>query len=174
MLRGVVLRYYKRRVLRFQPKKRQRKHYSRMDYRNSVWWHFINKPTVKDPSHRDGKLFRLRFRVPFNVFDKLLFLCREGPLKDHFLQRDTDVAGRAAVPIELKLLGVLRVLGRGSCFDSVAELTGTDDEVHRVFFHKFIGVFVSELFHVYVCPPKSRETILQVLLFDLASSTDSV
>lgn len=36
---------------------------------------------------------------------------------------DADVAGRARIPTELKLLGVLRILGRSTCFDGIFELS---------------------------------------------------
>ena len=46
-----------------------------------------------------------------------------------------DATGRAGVPLELKVLGYLRVLGRGWYFDDVAESTGMSEETARVSFH---------------------------------------
>lgn len=48
-----------------------------------------------------------------------------------FEKRPVDCCGRAGVPLELKLLGVLRLLGRGTCFDGIEELTMGSAEVHR-------------------------------------------
>ena len=47
-----------------------------------------------------------------------------------------DATGRAGVPLELKVLGYLRVLGRGWYFDDVAESTGMSEETARVSFHQ--------------------------------------
>ena len=163
IIRLVALRYHKLLAAHSQHKKARRTSYPRQDYKNSVWWHFINKPTIQDPDHRDGKLFRTRFRVPYEVYKQLLHLCRDGPLAKHILQEGVDSSGRPAVPLELKLLGVLRVLGRASCFDSIAELTGTNEEVHRTFFHKFLNAFVAELCDVYICPPHSADGIARVM-----------
>ena len=41
-------------------------------------------------------------------------------------------------PISLLLLGSLRYIGRGWCFDDLEEATGISEEVHRVFFHQYI------------------------------------
>jgi Na+-translocating ferredoxin:NAD+ oxidoreductase RnfE subunit len=49
--------------------------------------------------------------------------------------------GFEGVPLELQVLGVLRVLGRGTCFDGIAELTGASEESHRRFFHSFCSKF---------------------------------
>lgn len=44
-----------------------------------------------------------------------------------------DCTGQMAAPLELKILAVLRVLGRGYCFDGVEELTLISAEVLRFF-----------------------------------------
>ena len=159
-LRAIKLRLKKRRKRR---NRKPRQVYERLDYRQSTWWKFLQRPTIRDATHRDGKLFRLRFRVPYLLFEKLLWLCSLGPLADSFKQKKCDATGRPSIPLELKLLGVLRVLGRASCFDSIAELTNSEKEAHRVFFHKFVKIFVEKLFDHYVCPPTSDESISQIM-----------
>ena len=47
--------------------------------------------------------------------------------------KETDGIGRPSAPLELKTLGVRRVLGRGICFDGIAELTNFSEEITRVF-----------------------------------------
>jgi len=32
----------------------------------------MTKETYRDPTHRDGKLFRRRFRMPFDMFLKIV------------------------------------------------------------------------------------------------------
>ena len=93
IIRLVALRYHKLLAAHSQHKKARRTSYPRQDYKNSVWWHFINKPTIQDPNHRDGKLFRTRFRVPYEVYKQLLYLCQDGPLAKHILQEGVDSSG---------------------------------------------------------------------------------
>ena len=91
-------------------------------------------PRTQDPTDKKGGvLFRRRFRVPFHVFVRLVALTRE---KNWFTERP-DASGRRGAPLELKILGVLRVLGRGYCFDGIEELSFISAECNRMFFHSF-------------------------------------
>ena len=79
----------------------------RNDYHSSTWWDMINDPNVNDPTSHVGKKFRLRFRVPFPVFRKLLDMTQELG----FELRPKSSAGVAGIPLEIQVLSVLRVLG---------------------------------------------------------------
>jgi hypothetical protein len=105
---------------------------------------------MKDYTHRDGKSFRRRFRVPFSVWE---VVSRNAAVLviNHFTTSyfyvwsyvflDTDVSRRASKPIFLKLLSVLRVLGRGEVFDSCSECTNISISALQTFFHKWIQKF---------------------------------
>ncbi len=56
-----------------------------------------------------------------------------------------DICGRPVVPLSLKVLGTLRVLGRATCFDGISELSNVSEETHRIFFHKFTRLFAQVL-----------------------------
>ena len=85
---------------------------------------------------RDGKLFRNRFTVPYQLFLELLAMA-----KIWFPQREYDAFGKEVAPIELKLLGTLRMLGKGCSWDLLYELSGVSAEVHRRWTSKFIAKF---------------------------------
>jgi hypothetical protein len=68
-----------------------------------------------------------------------------------------------AAPLELKILAVLRVLGRGYCFDGVEELTLISAEVLRVFFRKWCTLFARENFSKYCNHPKTEEEIAETV-----------
>ena len=57
---------------------------------------------------RNGKLFRNRFTVSYQLFLELL-----AKAKIWLPQREYDAFGKEIAPIELKLLGTLRMLGKG-------------------------------------------------------------
>lgn len=80
-----------------------------------------------------------------------------------FEKRPVDCCGRAGVPLELKLLGVLRLLGRGTCFDGIEELTMGSAEVHRVFFHEVNKRFVERYYEEYVYAPRTTEEIRKTM-----------
>ena len=128
-------------------------------------WQFLHRPTMKDPSHSDGKLFRLRFRVPYKLFEKLLSLWTMG--RWHISskkQKHCDTTGRSSMPIELKLFAVLRVRGKGQVvLIQYCRIDQFYKEAHRVFFHKFVKVLVENLFECYVPPLTSDESVSQVM-----------
>ena len=70
---------------------------------------------------RNGNLFRTRFRIPFPLFGLLCKQAKEDKLFGH----DTEYGccSRMLAPIELKVLVVLRILGRDWSFDDAAEAT---------------------------------------------------
>ncbi len=68
-----------------------------------------------------------------------------------------DAVGQKATPIELLVLGALRYLGRGWTFDDIEECTAVSQEVHRVFFGKFIEFSSTVLYNKYVVYPKNFE-----------------
>lgn len=134
--------------------KRTRLSYPREDPKISPWFKYLGTGPWSDTTHRDGKLFRRRFRVPHAFFLEMVRECRA---KQTFPE-GLDAFGRC-VPLEFKILGVLRVLGRGVCFDDIAELTCTGEEVHRVFFHTFIHYYGTTMYDKHVKLPESTEEI---------------
>ena len=52
-----------------------------------------------------------RFRVPFSMFGAIVVECK-----------DSNIFGRTQIGVEFKLLGCLRILGRGAHYDDVAEI----------------------------------------------------
>jgi hypothetical protein len=64
--------------------------------------------------------------------------------------------------IELKVLAVLRRLGRGGPFDDCWDGSGMHEETARIFFHDFCEKFTATLFHVYVKPPTTPDEVKKV------------
>ncbi|XRB24375.1 hypothetical protein RI054_38g142310 [Pseudoscourfieldia marina] len=101
--------------------KRTRSSYSRVRKTalgGATWWRMPQQDGLFDEGSYQWNLFRRRFRMPPCVFR---LVC--SVLKLH-MPAEYDITGRPGVPLELKVLGYLRVLGRGWYFDDVAEATG--------------------------------------------------
>jgi hypothetical protein len=62
-------------------------------------------------------------------------------------------------PIELLVLGVLRVLGRATIFESLSKATYISGETHRVFFLAFITWGSTILYKEFVYYPKTQADI---------------
>lgn len=120
---------------------------------NSPWLHLICKSATRDPLSREEKKFRRKFRLPYKTFEKLIDLCPNDPNFEGeplFSYGHHDVCQNQAIPLELKVLMVLRVLGGGLSFLDASELSGiSETECHR-FFHKFNEVFCTQLKDRYI------------------------
>ena len=116
----------------------------------------LANPRSQNPADKKGgQLFRRRFRVPFPVFLEMVKCTREN----NWFSEGEDAVGIKAAPLELKILAVLFVLGRGYCFDGVEKLCFISAEVLRVLFHKFCDLYSRKYFPVYCSPPTSEEDI---------------
>ena len=69
----------------------------------------MQRDNLSDLTSRDGKTFRNRFTVPFQLFEELLLMANAW-----FPQRLSDAYGKEVSPIALKLLGTLRILVVGT------------------------------------------------------------
>lgn len=127
----------------------KRKRYEREHYMESCWWKFLQRDNLSDLSSRDGKTFRNRFTVPYQLYTHLLSMA-----KNWFPQNVVDSFGYEVTPISLKLLGTLRILGKGCSWDLLYELSGVSAEVHRRWTLAFLAKFALEMYPVYVHGPR--------------------
>jgi hypothetical protein len=125
--------------------------------KESMWYNlYIACPQVQDA--RFLKKFRRRFRLPYNSFLEFVEDAKENEWFPRWQSK--DCTGCESLPLELLILGAFRYLGRGFTFDDIEEATGISEEVHQVFFHKFILVGSTILFDKYVITPTDKDDIL--------------
>ena len=122
----------------------------RTDYENSSWARMLQEEDLRNPRSDAAKTFRLRFRVPYPMYVDLVELA-ESELG--FKRDPTDVTGRKGIPLVIKMLAVLRVLGRGTCFDGIEELAFGDQETYRIFFHDFCKKFAAKFYDKWIYAP---------------------
>ena len=135
---------------------RTRKVYARENYKQSCWYLFLQRD-FSDLNSRESKLFRNRFTVPYQLYQQLLQLAEEW-----FPQKKYDTAGREWTPIFLKLLGTLRILGKGCSWDLLYELSGISGEVHRKWTLQFIHKFSEEMYPIHVHGPRDTDELIKV------------
>lgn len=130
------------------------------NYEASDWGRMLTNDRMKNPLDRKGgKLFRRRFRVPHPIFIKIVEMTRAAG----WFSEKPNCAGQRGAPLELKILAVLRVLGRGYCFDGVEELCLISAENLRVFFRKFCAKFSQEKFAEYCSHPQTETEIANAM-----------
>ena len=89
----------------------------RTDYRLSTWSLMLSnqKEELENPASRESKIFRNRFRVPYGMFKILLEWTHSWysyhPTHNPTGVKECDACSQPSVPVELKVLGVLRILG---------------------------------------------------------------
>ena len=111
----------------------------------------ISDPTVKDPDSRLGKVFRRRFRVPFELFEYLVELTDRYNLFGHKL------VSKLTIPDKFKVLAILRTLGRGECLDTIEELSGISKSTVQRSLHIWCSNFVKVLKPDFVYVPEGDE-----------------
>jgi hypothetical protein len=96
---------------------RSRLVYVKRNPKNSLWWEYVIGGSYGYPQSRDRKVFRSRFRTTHSFYLELVDKAKELFPK----HKEKDALGKSSSPIELKALAVLKVLGRGICFDDCAD-----------------------------------------------------
>jgi hypothetical protein len=76
---------------------------------------------------------------------------------EHFWKKEHDAAGRESSPIELFVLGSLRILTRNVTLDDLYEQTFISAEVHRCFFSKFMKWYSIRVFPEVVKMPSFED-----------------
>ena len=121
--------------------------------RDTEWFrNYVDDP-VDTPRFR--KKFRRRFRCSYVSYLKHVEDVKNSELFSAWMSR--DCVGKESSPIELLVLGSLRYLGRGWCFDDLEEQTCISEETHRKFLHVYILWGSTTLFDKYVRLPTDGE-----------------
>jgi hypothetical protein len=119
---------------------------------NSIYWlQLISDPNTNNPSHRNGKDFRRMFRTPFPVFKDIVDKCRQTN-EPFFNYENKIICGEVAIPLELKILFVLRVLGSGLIMRDGAEMTNgfISNTTGTTFFKEFCKLFRRHFGDLYI------------------------
>ena len=140
----------------------------------------LDELKLRDPTSEESRIFRLRFRIPFAMFELLLSWVNDW-LQNTVRLGSSDCTGRQSVPTPLKLLGVLRILGRGACLDGTKELSKMSESTMWRFFHEFCAWHTEVIYPKFVSVPKTRHELEKIMgpyialgLNGACGSTDAV
>jgi len=129
------------------PRRRQRT--PAVDYTQTTWYRWMMDPSIEDENSRLGKLFRLRFRMPYLMFrDYLIPLVRRANI--------FSSAANVRIPLEIKVLCALRILGRGSYCDDISEMSQVPLSTVNSIFKDFVIGFTSAYFSEFVRFPEGQ------------------
>ena len=110
-----------------------------------MWGRTLLDPRAQDESTREAKKFRLRFRVLYAAFMRIVEECK---LKRVFpVQREHP----NNIAVELKVpLVALRILGQNATADNINELTGLGESTIPLIFKTFCKGMAGSVFPDYV------------------------
>ena len=100
----------KRNRIDYSRSKKARK--SENPYKACSWLQLLHNPLTRDPTSRSAKLFRRKFRVPHPVFMDILDKVKSTGEKEFAVLTEPLIGGEMPIPLELKLLSALRILGK--------------------------------------------------------------
>jgi len=153
--------------------KKRRPNPDRLPSEDSNWYrHYVaitpeKRARLLDRTTRVAKQFHFRFRMWYEIWSEFMDYIRS---KDPFPSfGGVSASGKLGHPLELYVLGALRVLGRHHTFDDLEENTEISAERHRVFFHRFIEFGSTTLFTEWICKPSTPEEVTDCI-FDYAQA----
>ena len=129
--------------------------------------HAAGRTCIAKEDTRDGRYFRRRFRIPFAMFSVLIQTILEErwfsgfELDGRGLLDSTRDERRRGASLHVKVLSVLRILGRGNVFDECFDGSGCSESLIASFFHLFLQRFVARLFKCMVCPPAGADELAE-------------
>lgn len=103
-----------------------------IDYNTTKWGILLRSPTLSDPSSPKAKLFRRRFRMPYNLFSYIVQRCKDASIFS------APNKSRRHIPDEIKLMCCLRILGRDNCCDDIGEMSDMGESTALSVFTKFV------------------------------------
>jgi hypothetical protein len=105
-------------------KYKPRRTYLKKNPKMSNWWTdyvLDERGTFSNPDHPNARLFTYRFSFAFEAVKELIAKVKESG--EHFWKQKRDASGRESSPIELLVLGSLRILTRNVTLDDLHEQT---------------------------------------------------
>ena len=123
------------------------------------WMGWIQDPQIRDPASSRGKRFRRLFRTPFVIFEAIVGSCKSSE-DSLFVYGEKDACGAYSIPLEVKILFCLRVLGGGTKIEDAAELSGfMSTSEGNSFFRSFVVKFTSLFEHIHIRPLEGEELL---------------
>jgi len=138
--------------------KKKRKRWTKIDLSNNEWMLALQNPEIKDETSGVAIKFRRRFRVPFVIFnDWIVPICKQYNIFN--IKEEAKVK----VPIEMKVMISLRILGRGNCADDIHELSHIPCSTINFIFKTFVANFSKHAYPLFIKIPTGQR-LQQTLL----------
>jgi len=137
----------------------------RVDFSQARWQVMLTTGTYKDPTSREGRQFRRKFRLPADLFNHIVAVLLHRKL---FREYDSagagkDAYGRAIPSLQVKVLCVFRVVGSGCEFAAVYDGSLVDEQAVRKFFYRFNYLFSRSFYREWIHIPSTEHELKETL-----------
>jgi hypothetical protein len=130
-----------------QAKRRRRARREKVDLWSTEWGQLLQNPQTNTPGTFEFKKFRLRFRVPFPLFnERIIPAVREAKI--------FNKERASYIPLEFKVMIALRIMGRDTDCDTACELSGVPKSTCNTIFKQFCEGFSHCFYDDFVYFPK--------------------
>jgi hypothetical protein len=124
-----------------------------IQFRETPWGKFLRMPELLIPESYFARQFQRRFRLPYPLFLQLVEDAKEFNIFD----LSNPYSTRLKIPIELKCMIALRMLGRDLCCDDIFELSFVPISTCNKIYRQFIKGMAEKVYSEYVYIPKGEE-----------------
>ena len=124
-----------------------------INYKHVPWYKQLQNPLLLIPDSYSAREFQRRYRLPYPLFLQLVDECKEVNIFDMSNPYSTNLK----IPIELKILIALRMLGRDLCCDDIFEMSLVPISSCNKFYKQFIKGITEKLYSRYVYLPEGNE-----------------
>jgi hypothetical protein len=151
IIENFIKKHVEKNYHRFLPTlgKRTRQTTPRPNYWESTWGKLLRDPNISNPMSSVSKKFRRRFRVPYKLFNEVL-------LPQCIQSNIFEMKHNSIVPVELRILISLRILGRDCVGDDCEELSFVNQETARNYFKKFVNNYAVRYYADYIKWPEGK------------------
>ena len=124
-----------------------------IDFKQTEWYKLLQNPQLMIPESYFARQFQRRYRLPYLLFLQLV----EDVKEYNVFNLNNPYSTNLKIPIELKCMVALRMLGRDLCCDDVFEMSSIPISSCNKFYKQFIRGVTEKLYPKYVYLPEGEE-----------------
>ena len=146
------------------PKLKIRQRYNTgIDFKQTEWYKLLQNPMLLQPESYIARQFQRRYRLPYPCFLELVNDVKEY----NIFNLNNPYSNNLKIPIELKCMVALRMLGRDLCCDDVFEMSCIPISSCNKIYRQFIKGVAEKLYSKDVYIPKDEELKSILKLYEM-------
>ena len=134
-----------------------------IDFKQTEWYKLLQNPMLLQPESYIARQFQRRYRLPYPCFLDLVNDVKEY----NIFNLNNPYSNNLKIPIELKCMVALRMLGRDLCCDDIFEMSSIPISSCNKIYRQFIKGVTEKIYSKYVYIPKDEELKSILKLYEM-------